>query len=115
MYQFHYAEAAEDRQDDAKKRERRAFDRSIQLLKAADEAGPGTREAAEAIYFTHKLWTILIEDLASEENDLPKELRAQLMSIGIWIVRECEKIRSEKTNSFQEIIMVSEALCDGLK
>lgn len=115
MYKFSYEDVLEDLPQEARDRERRALDYSIELLKAAEESGVNSVEAAKALAFANKLWTILIEDLASPENDLPKELRAQIISIGIWILKEAERIRSGEVHSFSGIVSVSEAICEGLK
>ena len=50
-----------------------------------------------------------------EVTTLPKELRAQIISIGIWILKEAERIRNGEVHSFNGIITVSEAICEGLK
>lgn len=115
MYQFSYAEVLEDAPQNAREREYEAFDRSVQLLRAAQKAGVQSRECVEAVLFTHRLWNILLDDLASPENDLPKELRAELISIGLWIVREVDQLRQGKAEGLQTIIDVSENIRDGLK
>ncbi|MFZ2102394.1 MAG: flagellar biosynthesis regulator FlaF, partial [Oricola sp.] len=79
-----YAEIEEDSPGQARERERQLFDRSIELLEKAKEAGVNSFACVEAIHFTMRLWTMLLEDLASDDNALPKELRANLISIGVW-------------------------------
>ena len=91
-----------------------AIERSIELLQAEDKAGPKSREAVEALLFVRKLWAILVEDLAKPENDLPQRLRADLISIGLWVMREAEQIRLEKSENFKGIIEVSKTIHDGL-
>ena len=114
MYQFPYAEVLDETPQSARQRERQAIDRSIELLQAAERAGAQSRESVEALLFTRKLWGVLIEDLAHAENDLPQQLRADLISIGLWIIREAEQIRLEKSNNFKGIVEVSETIRDGL-
>jgi flagellar protein FlaF len=114
MYQFSYAEVLDETPQGARQRERQAIDRSIELLRAADKAGPQSRETVEALLFVRKLWGILIEDLAKTENDLPQQLRADLISIGLWVMRESEQIRLEKSTNFKGIIEVSQTIRDGL-
>jgi flagellar protein FlaF len=114
MYQFTYAEVLEETPQSARERERQAIDRSIEMLEAADKAGPLSREAIDALHFLRRLWGLLIEDLAKPENDLPERLRADLISIGLWIMREAEDIRLEKSTNFQGIIEVSRNIRDGL-
>lgn len=115
MYKFSYDEMLEEVPDESRKREKRALDHSIEMLKAAAVAGPESREAAEALVFLNKLWTILVEDLSSPENDLPQELRAQIISIGIWILKEAQRIRIGEVTSFDGLISVSEMICEGLR
>jgi len=115
MYQFPYAEVLDETPQSARARERQAIDRSIQLLQAADTAGVKSREAVEALLFARRLWSVLIEDLARDENDLPQQLRADLISIGLWIMREAEQIRLEKSDNFKGIIEVSRNIRDGLQ
>jgi flagellar protein FlaF len=114
MYQFSYAEVLDETPQGARQRERQAIDRSIELLRAAEKAGTQSREAVEALLFARKLWSILIEDLAKQENDLPQQLRADLISIGLWVMREAEQIRLEKSDNFKGIIEVSQTIRDGL-
>ena len=114
MYQFSYAEVLDETPQGARQRERQAIDRSIELLRAAEEAGVQSREAVEALLFARKLWSILIEDLAKQENALPQQLRADLISIGLWVMREAEQIRLEKSDNFTGIIEVSQTIRDGL-
>jgi flagellar protein FlaF len=114
MYQFSYAEVLEETGQGARQRERQAIERSIELLQAADKAGVQSREAVDALVFVRKLWGILIEDLAKPENDLPQRLRADLISIGLWIMREAEQIRLEKSDNLKGIIEVSQHIRDGL-
>jgi flagellar protein FlaF len=115
MYKFSYAEVLEDAPQASRERERQALDQCISLLRAADEHGPQSREATEALLFLRKLWTTLIEDLASPENDLPQALRADLISIGLWVMREADDIRLEKSTSFKDLIEVCAAISEGLK
>ncbi len=114
MYQFTYAEVLEEIPQSARDRERQAIDRSIEMLEAADKAGAQSREAIEALHFLRRLWGLLMEDLAKPENDLPERLRADLISIGLWIMREAEDIRLGKSSNFRGIIEVSQEIRDGL-
>jgi flagellar protein FlaF len=104
----------EDGASEARERERLALDRSIALMEQAMAPGAGPQDVATAIVFANRLWAVLIEDLATPTNGLPKSLRAQIVSIGIWIMREVEGIRSGEKSSFSDAIEVSKAIRDGL-
>ena len=115
MYQFTYADIAEDRPAEGRAREYSTMMRSIELMSAADAEGVHSRAAIEALFYTQRLWCILIEDLAKPENALPAKLRADLISIGLWILREVEAIRHGKSNSFKGLIEVSMTIAEGIK
>lgn len=114
MQNLQYAEILEDDEALARERERMAFDRSIELMERADRDGASSVDTAKAIIFTNTLWAFLIEDLARPTNGLPKELRAKLISIGIWTMREIEKMRIGDRKSFADVIQVSKAIRGGL-
>ena len=115
MYQFSYAEIMEDGVADAKDRERQALDRTIDLLRAAALKASYSREAIEALYYTRRGWVRFIEDLQHPENQLAVEVRANLISIAIWILKECDRIRKRQSDNFQGIIDVTTIIRDGLK
>ncbi|MBC7313193.1 MAG: flagellar biosynthesis regulator FlaF [Rhizobium sp.] len=115
MYQFSYAEIMEDGVADAKDRERQALTRSIELLTLARQEEGYTRQAIEALFYTRRVWIRLIEDLKQPENQLDAELRANLISIAIWILKECDRIRKRQSTNFQGIIDVTTIIRDGLK
>lgn len=115
MYQFPYADVLENSPKAARERERQVFERCLELLNAAEEKGPTSREATEALAFARRMWAAFLEDLANPENALPKELRAEIISIGLWVVRESENIRLGKSTSFKPMIEVTAALHEGLK
>jgi Flagellar biosynthesis regulator FlaF len=115
MYQFSYADVQEDGVAEAREREREAITHSINLLRLAKTKGTGTREAVDAVYFVSRLWTRFVEDLASPDNQLEQELRANLISIGIWILKEADKIRRQESDNFQGIIDISSIIREGLK
>lgn len=115
MYQFSYAEVQSDSIADAKDRERQLLTRSIDLLDAARQKGVPSREATQAIYFLNRVWTTFVEDLGSEENELPHELRANLISIGLWLLREAEEVRQGRSDNFEGLIEVSQIIRDGIQ
>ncbi len=114
MQRIQYGDLLEDDQQEARQRERFALDQSILLMEQASAVGATGAQAADAIAFTTKLWALLVEDLANPDNGLPKALRAQLVSIGIWILRELERLRTDGAQEFTDIVAVSKAIRDGL-
>ncbi len=115
MYKIAYEDIRTDSQLDAKAREREIIQRSIDLLAKARDEGTDSIAAVEALHFTIRVWSVFLEDLASEDNQLPEELRANLISIGIWILRAAEAIRQGESQDFDALIDVSEIIKDGIR
>jgi flagellar biosynthesis activator protein FlaF len=115
MYQFSYADIQTDSVADARDRERQLLTRSIDLLIGARAAGKDSMETVEAIHFMNRVWTSFVEDLGSKDNALPKELRANLISIGLWLLREAEEVRQGRSDNFDGLIEVSQIIRDGIQ
>ncbi|WP_183433155.1 flagellar biosynthesis regulator FlaF [Mesorhizobium sp. RMAD-H1] len=114
MYQLRYEDVMNEDAASAKERERLLFDRSIEMLKAAREHGASSRAGIDAGYFALRLWTTLITDLGSEENVLPKELKAAIISIGLFILKELERIRQGESDDYDSIIDITRTIRDSL-
>ncbi|WP_127522068.1 flagellar biosynthesis regulator FlaF [Mesorhizobium sp. Z1-4] len=115
MYQFSYADIQTDSVADARDRERQLLTRSIELLAKAMESGPKSPDNVEALHFVNRIWTAFLEDLGSDENALPPELRANLISIGLWMLREAEAIRQGRSQNYEGMIEVSQIIRDGIQ
>jgi flagellar biosynthesis activator protein FlaF len=115
MYPFSYAEVVEDSAENSRERDGRALDVSIELLKKADVSGTGSLESIEALYFATRLWSAFIEDLGRPENSLSQQLRAALISVGISVIREAERIRNGTSTSFKHMIEISSIVREGLR
>ena len=114
MYHSSYIAVAEDNAAFARANEWRALDQAISMLDAARSTGPASRETAEALAFTDRLWTFLIEDLANDENALPEALRAGLISIGLFVLKQGDALRKGQSEDFESVIGVLETIRDGL-
>lgn len=114
VYRLQYADIQEEAPTTAKMREREILQRSIDLLRQAGSAEAMPFASTEAIHFTARVWTAFLEDLAKPDNQLPKEARASLISIGIWILKELDAIRSGTSTAYSDIIEITEIIRDGL-
>lgn len=114
MYKFSYEEALSKSGSRKRENERLAIEQSVALLKSAEKAGTNSREAIDAICFLNRLWSFLLEDLAKPDNALPDDVRAKLISIGIWMLREAQSISNGKSNNFAGLIEISNVIAEGL-
>ncbi len=115
MYEFAYNEVIEDSRQAMRARERQAMDRVIVMLRAAQEKGPQSRERVDALYYLHRLWMIFLNDLNDSNNELPDQLRAGIISIGIWMNKEIDRVRGGVTSDLTPMIEINELIRDGLK
>ncbi len=114
MYKFSYEETLNESGGRQRDNEREAIAQSVALLKSAEKAGPQSREAVDAIIFLNRLWSFFLEDLAKPENGLPDDVRAKLISIGIWMLKEAQAISNGKSRNFAGLIDVSNVIAEGL-
>jgi flagellar biosynthesis activator protein FlaF len=115
MYEFAYNEVIEDSRQTMRARERQAIDRVIAMLRTAHEKGPGSRERVEALFYLRRLWMIFLNDLNDPNNELPEQLRAGIISIGIWMMKEINRVRDGATNDLSPMIEINALIRDGLK
>jgi flagellar biosynthesis activator protein FlaF len=93
MYEFAYNDVIEDSHQTLRAREQAAMDRVIEMLRAAQEKGAQSRELIDALFYLRRLWMIFIDDLNDPNNELPAQLRAGIISIGVWMMKEIDRVR----------------------
>jgi len=115
VHQLSYEEHLADNASDCRDRERVALEHAIHLLMKAEAAGPQSPACVAALDFAGRLWNVFIQDLVDPENDLPNVLKADLISIGLWIIKESALIRSGESRNFRGLIEICGIIRDGLK
>jgi flagellar biosynthesis activator protein FlaF len=115
MYKFSYAEILEEDVRQARAREQAAIDHAIELMTIAEERGPQSPEANEAVGYVQKLWSYLIKDLIDPGNELAETLKADLISIGLWAIKEADRILNDPSKNFLALIEVNRTIRNGLK
>lgn len=114
MYEFAYNEIVEESSCAMRAQEARALDRVISMLVEAQPSGPKSRQGIYALYQLRTLWTVFLDDLTSGENGLPDTLRGQLVSIGIWVIKEVERLRGGHSADLSPLIEINQIIRDGL-
>ena len=109
-----YDAIIEDSGREARSREQRALDHGVDLLKQLQSGDLPSPEDAEALLYIRRLWAFFVEDLASPRNGLPEKLRAELISIGLWIIKEADRIRQDKTTDVEELLAINVVIRDAL-
>jgi len=114
MFEFAYNEIVEDSASAMRAQERMALEHVIDLMRVAADRGPKSVEGINALYQLRLLWNVFIEDLKNPENALPESLRARLISIGIWVNKEIDRLRSGACSDLTPLIEINEIIRDGL-
>jgi flagellar protein FlaF len=114
MYQYSYSDILADSPVGSRMQEREALDHAIRLLRVAATCEPQGPEEGLALSFVNQLWAIFIKDLSSGDNDLPGVMRAQLMSIGLWIMAEAQRVELGESRSLAAMADVCTLVRDGL-
>ena len=114
MYQSAYHDIMEAGAASTRMREKEALERSVELLKQARNVGFRSHRGIEAIYATNRVWSFLIEDLSLSDNELPDEIRANLISIGIHVLKRLADLRGGEAAAADDIIEITEIIQGGL-
>jgi flagellar protein FlaF len=114
MFEFAYNDIVDDSPQAMRAQEGRALDQVLELLREAAKAGHGSREVVSALFQLRRLWGVFLDDLSSEENGLPDALRAGIISIGIWVNKEIDRVRSGQTKDLTPLIEINQIIRDGL-
>jgi len=109
-----YDAEIEDSGLEARSREQRAINHGIGLLQKVQAGELTLPEQTDAFLYIRDLWAFFVQDLASPRNGLPEQLRVQLISIGIWIVKEAERNREGQLNDVADLVAVNVAIRDSL-
>lgn len=92
--------------------ERDALLRSARNLEVA--AGSSTpRDKVEAVYRNNQLWSALAFDCASDANRLPEQLRANIISLAMWVVGRGAKVVSEGA-SVDPLVEINRNIAAGI-
>ena len=68
---------------------------------------------ADALHQNRRLWSLLAQDCADPENALPKPLRAQIISLSLWVSRHSSAVMSQG-HDIEPLIEVNRAVMQGL-
>lgn len=67
----------------------------------------------DALHWNRRMWSTFATDCAVEGNKLPKMLRAQIISLSIWVGKHSSKIIREDED-IQALIDVNKSVMEGL-
>jgi len=95
--------------------EYQVFARITAALTAAERKGkPGFADLVQALHDNGRLWDAITVDLVDDTNKLGPNLRAQLLSLGIFVRQHGRQVLRGKA-SVEPIVAVNQAVMNGLR
>ena len=79
----------------------------------ASEAASSIQRRAEALKWNRQVWSAFRLDLVGEDNKLPEDLKAKLISLSFFVDRETVEVLYERTD-FTNLIEVNRNVMKGL-
>lgn len=101
------------RTESPRETEYRLFAQVTGALMRAKDRGEKDGEFVDALDWNRRMWSTFATDCGLEGNQLPDDLRAKIISIGIWVSKyTSEVIRSD--GDIDALIDVNRAIMEGL-
>ncbi|MEX6726058.1 flagellar biosynthesis regulator FlaF [Parapedomonas caeni] len=82
------------------------------LIKARDTQATGA-PLVEALDWNRRMWSALSTDCGLPGNQLPQALRAQIISLALWVGRYSSEVARNKSD-IDALIDVNKAIMEGL-
>ena len=93
-----------------------AFTRAALKLEDAKKLTDKPSEFGKALRFNHLLWTIIQADIVEPENKLPPEIKANIMSLSIFVDKQTAKALSTRDGAdLETLININRNLAAGLR
>ncbi len=93
--------------------EYRLFADVTRALMDAKGASKLDKKVHDALHWNRQLWSTLATDCAVEGNMLPKQLRASIISISIWVSKYSSQV-AQGEEDVQALIDINKNIMEGL-
>jgi flagellar biosynthesis activator protein FlaF len=94
--------------------EYRLFGQVTSALIDAQSSGAKGTPLVDAIDWNRRLWSTLAVDCLDEGNNLPKELRAQIVSLSLWVNKYSSEVMRDGV-TLAPLIDVNRTIMQGLR
>lgn len=109
-----YETVVEDSSHEARMRERQLLSRGIERLERIKSGAVQANELIDALLYIRRLWVVFIDDLSHPDNGLPSKLRADIISIGLWVLKETDLIQHQGSGDLTQLIEINCLIRDAL-
>ena len=94
--------------------EYRVFGKITGALIDAQKKGVKAGPLAEVLDWNRRLWRTLADDCLDDRNQLPKEIRATIVSLSLWVTKYSKRVTREGA-SLDPLIQVNRNIMQGLQ
>jgi len=96
--------------------EAKAFMKAAMMMEEAKRSPGDGSILAQALRFNQLFWTILQADITDPANQLPNELKANIMSLSIFVDKQTSKVLLEgDLDGLDSLISINRNLAMGLR
>jgi flagellar protein FlaF len=93
-----------------------AFTKAAIMMEDARGKADDKDAFSQALRFNHLLWTIIQADITEPANTLPPELKANIMSLSLFVDRQTTAaLRSKDVSELEILISINRNLAAGLR
>jgi flagellar protein FlaF len=107
-----YQQAAE-RSEGPRETEYRIFGQVTRALIDAAQTPDDLVKRIDVLDWNRRLWMALAADCANPENELPPEVRAQIISLSMWVGRHTGAV-VRREEGFEPLIELNRTMMQGL-
>ena len=100
--------------EDPRATEYRLFGKITGALIDAKKTGATLGRLAEAVDWNKRLWRVLANDCLDDRNQLPKDVRARIVSLSLWVARYSKNV-ARKGAPLDPLIQVNRTIMQGLE
>jgi flagellar protein FlaF len=100
--------------DSPRATERRLLGQVTAALIEASKDVQNVQRLYDAILWNKRVWDTFAYECAADDNQLPQEIRAGLISLAIWVNKETTLIMDGQTD-LEPLISVNKSIIEGLK
>lgn len=93
--------------------EYRLFGQVTGALIEARDGGSRDKRFFEALDWNRRMWSTLSSDCGAKGNKLPDMLRAQIVSLSIWVTKYSSRVALGKAD-IQDLIDINKTIMEGL-
>ena len=92
-----------------------AFTKAALMLEEAKNNTDDYDNYASALKFNQLLWTIIQADIVDKKNQLPPQLKANILSLSIFVDKQTVKALADtKTRHIDSLVSINKNLAEGL-